>query len=343
MAKITFWSFLAEQWTRLPPPLLVDLAGKTVIVTGANSGIGLEAAKHFARMKPARLVVACRSEGKGKAALEEIAKATGFAAELQLVDFADFASVQAFAARLKDAPIDILVANAAVAQPEYKLTKDGWEEVLQVNHLATALLSILLLPNMARAAREHKALARLVLVASEVHARNTVDAELRAAPAGILRTMSSTEYCTPARLALRYSESKLLNVFFARALAAHLAPDAPIVPTAVNPGFCYSGLRRNLALPQRLVMGVMDVALGRSAEQGARQLLHAALGPDGRDGAHVRFMAGAYVSCGVVAEPSDFVLSAEGYEAQEKIWEETIDILAEIAPDVRGIAKEYFH
>ncbi|GJE92168.1 short chain dehydrogenase [Phanerochaete sordida] len=342
MAKITFWSFFSEQWTRLPPPLLVDLAGKTVIVTGANSGIGLEAAKHFARMKPARLVVACRSEGKGKAALEEIAKAIGFAAELQLVDFADFACVQAFVARLKDAPVDILIANAAVALPEYKLTKDGWEETLQVNHLATALLSILLLPNMARAAREHNALARLVLVASGAHRGHTVDAELRAAPAGILRTMSSAEFCTPARFAQRYPESKLLNIFFARALAAHLAPGALVVPTAANPGFCYSGLRRHLPLAPRLMMGAMDVTLGRSAEQGARQLLHAALGPDGRPGAHVRFMAGAYVSCGAVREPSDYVLSAEGYEAQEKIWEETIEILAEIAPDVRRIAKEYF-
>ena len=59
-----------EQWTRLPPPLSADLAGKTVVVAGANTGIGLEAAAHFARMKPARLVLACRSEGKGKAALE---------------------------------------------------------------------------------------------------------------------------------------------------------------------------------------------------------------------------------------------------------------------------------
>ena len=70
MAKFSFWQFVSEQWARLPPPLHVDLAGKTVVVIGANTGIGLEASKHFARMKPARLIVACKSEERGKAALE---------------------------------------------------------------------------------------------------------------------------------------------------------------------------------------------------------------------------------------------------------------------------------
>jgi len=90
-------------------------------------------------------------------------------------------------------------------------------------------------------------------------------------------------------------------------------------------------------------MALVDVTVGRSAEQGARQLLHAALGPDGEDGAHVEHMRGSYVSCHAVREPSDFVVSKEGHDVQETIWSETIEILAEVSPDVRRIVKEYLN
>lgn len=61
--------FCIDQWSTLPPVETVDLSAKTVLITGANVGIGFEASKHFARMQPARLILACRSESKGKAAL----------------------------------------------------------------------------------------------------------------------------------------------------------------------------------------------------------------------------------------------------------------------------------
>lgn len=70
MGKFTLWGFFADQWARLPPPLHTDLSGKTVLVIGANTGIGLEAAKHFAKMNPARLIIGCRSAERGRTALE---------------------------------------------------------------------------------------------------------------------------------------------------------------------------------------------------------------------------------------------------------------------------------
>lgn len=67
--KKSFLGFLKDQFTSLPPVTTADLTGKTVVVTGANVGLGFEASKHFARMNPGKLILACRSEEKGKAAV----------------------------------------------------------------------------------------------------------------------------------------------------------------------------------------------------------------------------------------------------------------------------------
>lgn len=112
----------------------------------------------------------------------------------------------------------------------------------------------------------------------------------------------------------------VLNVLFVRALAEHLPASTPFTPTAVNPGFCLSDLRRDATLGVRIQMKMMDIILGRTAEQGSRNLLWAALGPDGKEGPHLRYMRGAYVSCAGLLEPGDNVMSKAGYELQQKLW-----------------------
>lgn len=115
--------------------------------------------------------------------------------------------------------------------------------------------------------------------------------------------------------------SSVLNVLFARAFAQHLNKPTAIIPSSVNPGLCSTELGRNLSTFEKIRLNILRVLLARSAEQGSRQLVWAALGPDGKDGPHVRYaMSGAYVSATEVHEPSDFVISKEGYDAQEKIW-----------------------
>jgi NAD(P)-dependent dehydrogenase (short-subunit alcohol dehydrogenase family) len=68
--RLSFWSFVVEQWKPQPPVVKADLTDKTVIVLGANTGIGFEATKHFATMNPGRIILACRSQSKGEAAIE---------------------------------------------------------------------------------------------------------------------------------------------------------------------------------------------------------------------------------------------------------------------------------
>jgi retinol dehydrogenase 12 len=151
MAKHSFLQFVREQWGPPVPLVTEDLTGKVVLITGANIGLGFEAAKHFASMNPERLIIACRSEDKGKQAIKgdpltysfplmetmaadhvqiEIKEATKFdKAELFLLDLASYASVSAFCEKVeKEVPrLDILVENAALAQAEFIPTPDGWE------------------------------------------------------------------------------------------------------------------------------------------------------------------------------------------------------------------------
>lgn len=112
----------------------------------------------------------------------------------------------------------------------------------------------------------------------------------------------------------------VLNVFFTRALSEQLPTSVPLIVDAVNPGYCFSELRRAVTVATAIRFRLMDLAFGRTAEQGARQLVWAALGPDGKEGRHVSWMRGAYVSTQSIKEPSDFVISQDGGRAQEKIW-----------------------
>ncbi|KAJ3553195.1 hypothetical protein NM688_g3744 [Phlebia brevispora] len=363
MGKLGMYDLLSEQWTTLPPPLQSDLSDKIVMVTGGNTGIGFEAVKIFANLHPRRLLLACRSEEKGKQAADcelfvefhrrpvadavsdtVIEQETGYhGIELAVFDHGDFNSVIKYAEGFKDEPLDILVANAGVGLDKYEETKDGWEASLQVNHLSTALLSILLLPNLVRTARQNGTHSRLVVVSSDFHFLTKLDDELLDAP-NILRKFSDKEYCTPRVMAHRYGDTKLLNVFFVHALSEHLPSSVPVIPTAVAPGYCYSNLRRHRAASfsgHLWYMG-MDLLMARTAEQGARQLIWAALGPDGKEGRHVSWLRGAYVSCTqTVKEPSDFVMSKQGGEVQEKIWQETLEILSKTSPDVQACVEEY--
>jgi len=338
--QVSFWDFAAAQWQRQPPVVKADLTGKTVIVLGANIGLGFETAKHFATMNPGRLILACRSQSKGQAAVEKIKADTGFAkAELWIVDLADFASVKQFADKFdrEGGRLDILVENAAVAVLDYESTKDGWETTLQVANLSTPLLALRLLPAMIQTARDHSTLPRLVVVSSETHQRVDIEKGVLESP-GIIQTLGSAEHCSSKNgMKGRYPLSKLLNIFFARALNEHLPPSTPLVVNTVNPGYCYSGLRRHFSGMMAVVSRFMELCLAFSTEVGSRQFVYAALGePD-----HPDKLRGAYISGTRVQEVSDFVLSPQGVKAQGRLWDELVEILGSVDSKVPDIVQKY--
>ncbi|KAG6826512.1 hypothetical protein H0H92_015524 [Tricholoma furcatifolium] len=309
------------------------------MVTGANTGLGFEATKHFAAMNAGRLILACRNQEKGTSAVEKLRVETGYErAELQLLDLNELSSVIEFADKFeKDGGrLDILVHNASVAVEEYTVTSDGWESTLQVNCLAPFLLALRLLPRIIQTANEHSTHPRMVFVTSDSHHLATIPGKVLAGE-NTYKTMSTKKYNRFVNR--RYNDSKLLEIFFYRALNERLGPRSPVIVNGVNPGYCISEIRRNLSPSLALVLRLVDKLIARTTEEGSRQLVYAAVACMGSEDEDR--LRGAYISSSQVAEARDLVVGVEGWDIQDKLWKEVIDILSDVDPGVKDIMKLY--
>ncbi|KAK4043073.1 hypothetical protein C8A01DRAFT_32865 [Parachaetomium inaequale] len=332
------WHFLERQLRPLPVPD-TSYAGRTVIVTGANGGLGLEAARHFARLGAARVVLACRSTERGEAAKADIEQSlttgtttsTPTVVEVWPLDLCSFDSVRAFCRRA-DAELDrldVLLANAAMLIIDGAQMAEGYEMQVTTNVISTFLMVFMLLPLMRRTAARWNVEAAVTVVVSEAHfwTRFVQKDQPRIfecfRPGGAMQE--------------RYGTTKLLDMLMAQELAARLdaasaAGASPIVVNTANPGLCKSSLFRNLFLVGQFLLAVGTAILGRTSEQGSRALMAAVAG--GRE-SH-----GKYVDSGRVDEPSAFVLSEEGKAAQKKAWGELMEILEGIEPGVTAVVTQ---
>ena len=212
------------------------LDGKTVIITGANSGIGLETAVDMAK-RNARVILACRSVERGKAALADVKKRSGNdnVVFVQL-NLGSLASVRAFAAKIleDEQRIDILINNAGVMMiAERTLTSDGFEMQFGVNHLGHFLLTNLLLDRIKETPR-----ARIVNLSS------SAQGYMFAGKFNFDNMNSERSYGPMAA----YCNSKLANVLFTRSLAKRLEGTG-ITTNAVDPGAIKTGLQQHLTFP----------------------------------------------------------------------------------------------
>lgn len=259
----------ADQWTTADMP---DLTGKVIVVTGANSGIGLEAAKEFAR-QGASAILACRSLDKGEAALAEIrAEIPGAQAEVMALDLASLASVRQFAAAFQARynRLDVLVNNAGIMMVPYGATEDGFERQLGTNHLGHFALTGLLFDLLI-----HTPGARVVNVSSAAHHRGDMDFDNLMYENG--------EGYTPMGA---YGRSKLANLLFTYELQrrfAALGVDARA--TAAHPGISQTNLMGHMAdrWYYKPVMLAAPLFLQRAA-MGALPTLRAAVDPTAQGG-----------------------------------------------------------
>jgi len=199
-----------------------DLAGKTYVVTGANSGIGFEAAKDFAS-RGATTIIICRSETRGNEAKQSLVQLTANPdIHLYLADFSLMVSVSKVAEQiLTDFPvIDVLCNNAGGANVNYKLTTEGFETTLATNHLSGFLLTHKLLPAIIKGGE--RGLARIVFTSSYGHTDSPLDFD----DLGLAKDYRGVK---------AYGRSKLMNLLTAREVQRRHG-EQNIVASSLHPG-----------------------------------------------------------------------------------------------------------
>jgi len=234
-------------WTAADIP---DQTGRTFVITGANSGIGLEAAKALAA-KGARIVLAVRDTAKGERAASTIDGET----EVRALDLADLGSVRAFA-RDTTHDIDVLINNAGVMATPKRRTKDGFELQVGTNHLGHFALTNLLLDRITE---------RVVVVASEAHRL------------GRIRLDDLNWEHGRYERHLAYGQAKLANLLFASELQRKLhAIGSSVRVTEAHPGYAATNLQSHSSPIENAVMAVANKLVAQTAQMGALPTLFAA-------------------------------------------------------------------
>ncbi len=234
-----------NNWTAADLP---SFAGRTVVITGANSGLGAVTARELARVG-AKVIMAVRNTSKGDATAQQM---TGDV-EVRELDLQELSSVQKFAATV-DA-VDVLVNNAGIMAVPYSLTVDGFERHIGTNHLGHFALTNLLLP---------KITDRVVTISSVTHWRGGID----------LDDLNWTTRQYAAYLA--YSQSKLANLLFTGELQRRLdAAGSHLRSIAAHPGYSQTNLMNTSGRRLGDALAAATKRFSTSADFGARQTLYA--------------------------------------------------------------------
>ncbi len=266
---------MTDKWTARDMP---DLTGRCAVVTGANSGIGLQAARQLAG-HGADVTLAVRDEARGAAAAAQIqAWEPGARVLVARLDLAELASVRAFADAWSSSHpegLDLLINNAGIMATPFRTTPDGFEAQLATNHLGHFALTALLLPALVARPR-----SRVVTISSQAHRMGRIHFD---------DLMSTRRYSAWGA----YAQSKLANLLFTRELQRRLdLTGIATLAAAAHPGYAATNLQsggprmRNRGWMER-VTSLGNRVLAQSAEMGALPSLFAATFPELPGGAYV--------------------------------------------------------
>ncbi|KAK1952054.1 NAD(P)-binding protein [Colletotrichum sublineola] len=288
--------YINSQFFQHPELPTTDCTGKTIIVTGANVGLGKEAARHFVRLNATKVIIACRTISKGEAARTDIEATTKQSETLDR--------------------LDVVLENAGVQATHFKLV-NGYETHISINVISTFLLSLLILPKLQESALKFGIRPTLTIVTSDTHyfapftERKAVNI-FAAFNKSMLGTMN------------RYSTSKLVEIFVVREIAKRVPVDKiQVTVNGVNPGYCHSQLEREKS--SRIVAFAKKI-IARTTEVGARTLVDASLkGPVSH---------GKYLHDCRERKCASIVEGEGGSQLQARVWSELSAELEKIQPGV---------
>lgn len=277
----------SKLFVTLPVPAgNAELSNQTIIVTGANTGLGFEASLHLTRLGVGKLIMGVRTVAKGEAAKNRLIKSTGrpeSSIEVWPIDMDSYDSIKVFATRASQLPrLDGVLANAGIMTSRFGLSENN-EKSLNVNVISTFLLYLLLLPKMRDSGKQTGHVCRFAIPNSALHYMAPL-AELEPDNQSIINRLNDSE---KANMAGRYPLTKLLVIYAVREFAerSKASGKGSIVINTPNPSFCKS----NLANESQGSRGfqIFEKLLARSTEEGSRALVHGLLAGDESNGQYL--------------------------------------------------------
>ncbi|KAL8938430.1 MAG: hypothetical protein Q9216_003904 [Gyalolechia sp. 2 TL-2023] len=314
--------FLYSQFLVTPPTPKQRFDGQTVVVTGSNTGLGLQAALHITRLGAEKVIVAVRNLEKGekaKIAIEESTGQTGVVEVWQL-DLTSYDSVKQFAKKAEGLKrLDVLLENAGLMNEVWSMAEED-ELSVTTNVVSTFLLGLLLLPKLQETATRFNVRPRLVIVASDLHFVTNLEERKASSIFDNLREKETAD------MSSRYAVTKLIEILIVRELAARIdrSEKPKVIVNCLTPGFCHSDFDREMTGAKLYFMKTMRFLVARSTEVGSRTLVAAA---EAGEESH-----GQYMADGRVSYVSPFVLSDDGAETQKRLWTELAEKLERIQP-----------
>ena len=330
---------------------VADLANQTIVITGANTGLGFEAAKHMSvtgllpyfasiadrimcswSLNASHLILACRNIEKGEQARKKIVTSNETSrrgkVEVCELDMSSYDSVIAFGDRMRSlSRLDAFIANAGIDVNHWESFEEN-ESTLTVNVISTLFVAMLALPKLRETSESQRKPSHLTFTGSVVHIFAKEKYISQPQPGYIFKKLNDE---STADMADRYNLSKLLLLLCVRQLASKIDREerrsASVIVNFVNPGWCKTDLFRT---NDGGIGGRVGLHLiGRTAEEGSRTIVY---GIVANKDTHGKYLS----ECRIKPE-STFVRSKASGEVEKRVWSELVEILEKIKPGVTNL------